>query len=158
MISDKEIKETIERMDKGVWQDIDMMLRKHDFNMTAMLSHFVASICDVDVADIFSVNNKAYCTQARWMFWYAYRYMTRETYERIAERTAFDGHKFHTQAIVHGINSFAKLIDYDTAWAHKWHIIKHIIKIKNDAQVVQEEKTQISITVPKNVEVKIKKQ
>jgi len=158
MNNKEEIESKINEMEQKVLKDMEIILKRHNFNMTTFLAHIIASICDIDVTEIFSVNNKAYLSQSRWMFWYAYRYMTGETYERIAEKTSFEGHKFHVQAIIHGITSFAKLLEYDRSWGDKWKMVKEFIKIKNGMGQGKDEKHEVVITVPKNVEVKIKKQ
>lgn len=166
---------------KATWKEtredsvkaITEVLRRYEYDMQAVLADIVASLCDVNVTDMLSSSNKQYLSQARWLFWYAYRVLTQETYEKIAVRTTVDGHTFRPQSIFIGINNMGRMISAaNNVWYMRWEMIKSIIKEdKNNAVAngrkgidggdmgnMEERKMKVKIVVPENVELDIIRQ
>lgn len=166
---------------KATWKEtredsvkaITSVLRHHEYDMQSVLADIVASLCDVDVTDMLSSSNKQYLSQARWLFWYAYRFLTQETYEKIAVRTTVDGHTFRPQSIFIGINNMGRMISAaNNVWYIRWELIKSIIKEdKNNVAVnskrggngdyvgdMEGKKMKVKIVVPENVEIDIIRQ
>lgn len=166
MKNDKEIKEDLKNLRCKSFQEIEYVLRKYDYNAQDMLSSFVASVCDIDIADMLTTGNQPYAAQARWLFWNAYRYMTHETYERISERTILDGCKFTSESVRTGIFKIQQLIEEDDTWKGRWLIIKRMIKLwrnphdyyDSDNSNPMPMKYKVTMRVPQNIEVEIKKE
>ena len=101
----------------------------------------------------------AYLAQARWLYWYAIRYMTNETYDKIAVRTtAKSGCSFTPNGIGQSINKMAALINSEPIWVKRWTIIKRIIKLR-DAPAngfEPQETVTMYVTAPKGIKVEIK--
>lgn len=154
MFKDDEIKRSWTEIDDSIIQNVTTLLKDYNYDLLDNLIYFVSAICEIDPYDMLSVNDKIQISQARWLLWYSWRYMTHESYEKIACRACIEGHRFKTRGVAAGIEKMSKIIEQETIWSKRWAIIKHIIKMwkkKDDAQ----EKSEILLNVPQNVEVKI---
>ena len=130
--------------------------RGHGERLRLYLASFVASVCDISDDDMLS-SCSADALRARWMYFCAYRYMTNETYDRIS-KTFYELSKipFTASGVANAISKMYGLIEQQPIWRKRWVIIKRVIKESNGT--LTEPPTQITITVPKNVEVTIKKE
>lgn len=170
MKTDQEIKREWMDLRSKSFKEIERVLRKYDYDTQDMLASFVASICNVDVADMLSSCDKLHIAQSRWLFWYAMRYVTHETYERIAERTMICGNRFSSRAVGAGITKMNGMIDTNDEWKQRWMVIKRMVKLKEDPMSYYEndfsnpnpQKYKIMLQVPKalkgRVEVSIKEE
>lgn len=145
------------------FKEIELVLRNYDYDSQNMLASFVASICDVDVADMLSASDNAYVSQVRWLYWYALRYMTQDSYQRISERTMLGGCKFTKDGIRKGCEKMNVLIETDDAWLKRWIVIKRMIKFKREPLSYQEsdnanpmpKKYKVMVTMPDELKDKI---
>lgn len=126
--SDETIRENIDNINSHNIEQICELLRTQEIPLVKYLADFVASLCNVSKEDMFSSSDKVYNAQARWLFWYAYRIMTNESYEKIADKTATDTHRFTPQGITFGVNKMSMMIDKEPMWKKRWTIVKRIIK------------------------------
>lgn len=157
MKNEIQIKQEVANMRNKTFQEIETILRRYNYNDQDMLASFVSAICDVDYADMLSASNATHIAQARWLYWMALRYMTHDTYQRISERTQFDGHKFAPEGIGVGITKITNIIEEDETWKRRWLTTKRMIKLLtdphdyplNDFTVCNQEKKQLRIQVPK---------
>lgn len=132
-------------------------LRGYGSRIREYLADFVASICNVERDDMFSSCNDLDVAQARWLYFYAYRYMTNDTYEKIGRTpVGANGKTFTKVGVATGINKMYELIEQQPIWRKRWLIIKRIIKESDSS--IQELPTPVTIKVPKNVEITIKKE
>jgi hypothetical protein len=115
----------------------------------------VASLCDVDRDKMFTECNNIDVVQARGLYWYARRYMTGDTYEKIG-KTPTDGKTFTKVGVATSVNKMAHLIESQPIWKKRWNVIKRIIKLQNE--MVFEPQVPMTITIPKNVQLTIKKE
>ena len=143
-----------EKIDDDIIREVCRLLDKYNYDLLNNLIMFVSSLCNLDPIDMLSISDKIYVSQSRWLLWYAYRYMTHESYKKIAERTCIGGHVFNTRSVAAGIEKMAHIIETEDVWLKRWTIIKKIIKLwKNKEEV---ENNEITVTIPKNWKVKIK--
>lgn len=168
MKTDNEIKNEWLKLERKSFKEIEQILQNFTFNEQVMVGSFVATLCGVDYSDLFVENKRQQNTHARWLYWYAIRYMTGETYERISVRTYFDGCRFSGQNIGIGISKMNKMIGTEYEWKRRWKIIKHFIDLKEDPESYHENdfsnpmsmKYKLSLNVPKgmkkNIEVEVK--
>ena len=110
--------------------DVVEILRNHDVNVQEYIADFVASLCGVYKDDMMRRTDKIHISHARWLFWFAYRYMTNEPYAKIAEITERYGRKFTEQGISNSVNKMSMMITSQPTWTKKWLTIKRIIKQK----------------------------
>ena len=75
MKNDNEIKNEWGDLRKKSFKEIEMVLRKYDYDAQTMVASFCASICNVDVADMLSPSDNLYVKQTRWLYMFAIRYM-----------------------------------------------------------------------------------
>ena len=155
MVDDKVVSELKESQDFHIKKAVEhLLLCEKDINK--YLSDFVAALCNVPKDKMLSNTHVVYCAHARYLYWYAYRYMTNDSYENIAAQCGKNGHRYTQSAIATGVNKMSTMIENEPLWNKRWLIVKRIIKESNGS--LSEPPVQITITVPKNVEVTIKKE
>lgn len=103
-------------------------LKLHEQDLQDYLAELITSLCDVTVEEAFESTDVIYLAHARWLYWYAYRYMTNESYEKIAKRSSRFGHTFHLRSIQSGVNKMAVMIERETLWRQRWSVVKQIIR------------------------------
>lgn len=150
-----------EELISAEWKELDSighileLVRSHEYDIYTYLAETVAALCGIDVDKMLAFNSKIYVIQPRWLFWYAYRYMTGETFEKIAEMTKNKGNYYFTpNSICHSINKMSALIESAPLWKKRWTIIKRIIKLR-DANVEEQVDNTIVIQVPRDIKDKI---
>lgn len=146
-----------EEMIASDWRNLDSIedilsaVRQHDIDIMAYLADTVASLCNIERKDMLKGCGEAHLAQPRWLFWYAYRYMTGETLEKIADMTEkCGGHRFTTNGIGQCVNKMSKMISSEPMWTKRWTIIKRIIKLR-DAGINKKSDSTITINVPKEL-------
>ena len=158
MKNDEQIKNDWQRLETENIEKACDLLRQHESRIEDYMADIVASLCNVDCAAMLTNSSVAYLAQARWLYWYAIRYMTNETYDKIAMRTtAKSGCKFTPNGIGQSINKMALLVAQEPIWVKRWTIIKHIIKLRD--MVVKEKSEMETVTMkiiaPKGVKVEL---
>lgn len=159
MKDNEEIRREWEDLQDKSFKEIEAVLRKCDYNAMTMLSSFVASICDVDTADLLSSSANMYISQCRALFWYAYRYMTQDPYERISQKTSIEGCKFSADTVRKACEKMMTLIDVDDVWKGRWINVKRFIRLKDnphsyptpDNSKMFPEKYKLMLHVPKEI-------
>ena len=134
-------------------------LSRYDGDIEDYIADIVASLCNVDVDKMLSDTSVAYLAQARWLYWYAIRYMTNETYDKIAERTIRKSdYRFTPNGIGQSINKMSMMITNEPIWTKRWVILKRIIKLRDAAikDSCETETMTMRIIAPKGVKVELK--
>ena len=135
-------------------KEIRSVLKRYEYNVQEHLAEIVASFCGVETDAIFSKKRLDMDKiQARWLFLYAYRYMTGKTYKGVVKTLREMGMKMSVRGVALSINNMSKLIETDHGWRCKWTVLKGIIKEKEDVlgnlrTIDVTEKCRITITVP----------
>lgn len=146
---------------KAQWDSIEISninkaceyLRGYEQEIGNHLARFVASLCDIEVEEMLSNLKSNYCSQARWLYWYALRYMTNETYDKISERTIYNGHVFTMRAVAQGIEKMGRMVYDNGIWRKRWTILKRIIKMHNEDN--KNNVVKVLITKPRGVQVEV---
>lgn len=152
-MTDEELKAQWDSIEESNITKACEYLKGYEQEIGNHLARFVASLCDIEVEKMFSDMKSNYCSQARWLYWYALRYMTDETYDKIAIRTIYNGHKFTLRAVAKGIDKMGKMVYENGVWRKRWVILKKIIKMYNaqDSQDI----IKVVITKPANTKVEV---
>lgn len=133
MKDERTIQTEIKAVEDNTFQKIERVLNQCDYNGQDMIASFVASLCDVDVADMLSVSNDRYISMSRALYWYALRYYTHDSYQRISERTKIDGHCFNKDGIGIAITKISSVLETDALWRKRWIMIRRMIRLLCDA-------------------------
>lgn len=148
--------EKMSEIDKQTLDSICDLLRGYESKIQYWLAYFVSSLCNVEIDKMLTDCNTLSVAQSRWLFWYAYRRMTNETYEKIANVSSqYYGKFFTTATVANGITKMAQMIECEPIWTKRWVIIKRIIKQYRENLIENEE--PIKIVVPKNAKVELKR-
>lgn len=131
---------------------INAILKRFDYDPISKLALHIATLCNVDTADIFSSRDKSSVAQARWLLWYAYRQATNETYEMIAKRSEFNGSGFCPRAVAAGIDKMYYLITHEDIWQKRWLVIKSLIRKKTH---VKKETSTVVVNIPQELKGKV---
>ena len=151
MVDDKVVSELKESQDFHIKKAVEhLQLCEKDINK--YLSDFVAALCEVPKNSMLSNTHVAYCAHARYLYWYAYRYMTNESYEKIAAMSCESGHKYTQSAIATGVNKMSTMIEEEPLWNKRWLIVKRIIKLQWQDETID---NTIVIQVPNDLKGKI---
>lgn len=109
-------------------RQIEIILHRASYSIQDVIASYIASLCDVDVADMLSICDKYSISHARWLLWYTLQKIDGDTYERIAEKTSIDHCKFSARAIGHGITMMTHMIETIPIWKYRWGIVNRLIK------------------------------
>lgn len=158
-MDDEKIKHDWELLDNADIDEVCNLLRLHETRIQDYLVDCVAALCDVDKFDMMKNTSKLNTIHARWLFWYAFRYMSNDSFVHIAEITERYGKKFTEQSISNSVNKMGNMIAQETVWTKRWVLIKRIIKLRDQSDNKDGNPQTISIVVhhPKDVEVKLEK-
>ena len=96
------------------------------------MADFVSALCGIDKNDLLTNASRAHTSQPRWFLWYSIRYLTNESYEKIAMRMHGIGLDVTPSGIGIGISKMSFLIESEPIWKKRWVIVKKIIKAYNE--------------------------
>lgn len=156
MGKDEKIIQDWEMIDNAYIDEVCRLLRLHETNIQEYMVDFVASICDVDKLDMMTNVSNLNTIHSRWLFWYAYRYMTKDSFSHISHITLRYGKKFTEQSVSSSVNKMGNMIDNDTIWTKRWTIIKRIIKLRDSTLSDENQNAVVIVQYPKNVEIKLR--
>lgn len=156
MGKDEKIIQDWEMIDNAYIDEVCRLLRLHETNIQEYMVDCVASICDVDKLDMMTNVSNLNTIHSRWLFWYAYRYMTKDSFSHISHITLRYGKKFTEQSVSSSVNKMGNMIDNDTIWAKRWAIIKRIIKLRDSTLSDENQNAVVIVQYPKNVEIKLR--
>lgn len=154
----KEFAETVERIEASTIDRACELLKEYHDGIGSFLLDAVASLCGISTDKIISSKKQIDEVRARWFYWYAYRYMTKESYEAIG--LIHQGIKtFTVSSVGQGLFKMSALIDRDNIWAKRWAIIKRIIdSILTPRNETTCETITLRIIAPKGVKVELKQE
>lgn len=157
-MTEEEIKNELEQNESVAIQAVCDILMNYEAHIRTHLADFVASICNVEKERMFSSCNDLDVAQARWLFWYAYRYMTGETYEKIGKLSKpIYGKAFTKVGVAASVNKMYALIEQQPIWRKRWTIIKRVIK-QSENFIDDETQKPIRIIIPKDANVELKRE
>lgn len=116
------------------------------------LADFISALCNVPKEEMLSNTHVVYCAHARYLYWYAYRYMTNESYNNIAIQCGKNGHRYTQSAIATGVNKMSVMIEQEPLWNKRWGVVKKIIKLHSQDEDID---NTVVIQVPKDLKGKI---
>lgn len=152
--------EMMEKTEREIIESVCALLQGHEKGIQYWVAYFVASLCGVDFKKMLCGCNTIKIVQARWLFWYAYRYMTNDTYAKIAETTSlYYGKKFSLAGVAVGINKISLMIESEPMWKKRWIIVKRIIKTYQDNDFTRENEDKtvtLMVIPPKGINIKLK--
>lgn len=119
-----------------------------------------ANQCNIEFDEILETTRMEHIVKCRWLWWFAYRYLTNSSYRKIASDFHKSGIKFTPAAIAIGTYKMTRLISDEPIWGKRWKNLKCLVKQYNkDEDYVDEtlaKKTiNIVITKPKNIDINI---
>lgn len=122
------------KLDNEDIEKVCEILKSHEHSITDYIADFVAAICNVEKKDMMTNVKKMHVIHSRWLFWYAYRYMTGEPFIRMSLLTEEYGVRFTEQSISNSTNKMGTLIASDSIWAQRWRFLKRIIKLRSNSE------------------------
>lgn len=158
MISEGRINENLKDIIHGTIDKACELIREYNDLSDDLFANVIASICDVSVEDLMTDSGHLRNSHARWFYWFAYRYMTNESYGSIAEKTR--KRRLFTESCV-GIcvAKMSMMIEQEPMWGKRWVIAKRIIKSIQSCECSIGDETPTTITLkvtyPKGVIVKV---
>lgn len=127
---------------------------KDKYGIGNYIAEQVAELCGISTDEMFSSSNARHTAHARWLYWYAYQYMTKDDYGTISRFSPNNGRVFSRSSISYGVSCMSMMVEREYAWKGRWKTIKHAIKtIRGDDE--EEIDRTIVIRVPKDLKKKI---
>lgn len=152
MSYDNDVSNKLQEIETSYLDEVLECLKKRDIAIRNFLADVVATLCDVDKNAMLTTGNVVNISQARWLFWYAYRYMTSESYAKIADITAsLNGKHFTLQSVASSVSRMAMMIDKEPMWKKRWEILRRIIKSNENTTSEKNIDNTIVIHVPKGI-------
>lgn len=144
---------------KKDWQQIDNeddlrtvaeLLEKNASASHLYLANIIASICSISVDEMMDTDCNQQECHARWLFWYAYRYMTDDTFEHISKITLRQwGVRYCPSCISNAVIKMTQMTDRDKMWGRRWLTVKRIIKLRDGGDsITLDTSKKITITIP----------
>ena len=157
-------RETMDMNDESIkkgWADVEYShveqaiwhLKQQEEDVRMFLADCVAAICGIERDDMFSSSDISCFAHARYLYWYAYRYMTGESYEKMERQNPKGGHRFVLRSIQNGVSRMSMMIENESLWKRRWNIIKRIIKLREQEDDYIDK--TIVIQVPKTLKGKV---
>ena len=129
-------------------------LPKEEADTIVSLQENVCAVCGIKKNLLFENTYTLHIAQARWLFWYAYRYMTGEPFTKMTDMfLKNDGGKFTASGITQGVNKMSVLINDNTIWTKRWLTIKNTLGLHLSPE---QECHTITIQIPKELKDKLK--
>lgn len=159
MKSEHEIANEVVSIEDKTISEVLKLLSEYNGDIRDYLAYMTGALCGVCLESVLKDTKHIDVVHARWLFWYAYRYMTGESFESISQRTR-QWHKFDDSSISVGVTKMSMLISQNTIWTKRWVILKKIIKVvmkNHDTQLDLFPSTVVvKVTHPKGVNIEIK--
>lgn len=157
--TDEEVQKDMVEIDNETVAKACELLRGKGARMSMYLAEIVASICDVKAEDMLKDRKHLVNAQARWLYWYAYRYMTKESYESMSKRSGVWQH-FAPSCIGGSIVKMTMMIDNERIWKKRWIIVKRVITKMLDTETISDEiignpTFEIVVTHPNGTDVRV---
>ena len=134
------------------------LLKKYNHDINDYLAANIAAICDVDVNDMLQASTPNSIVFARWLYWYAYRYMTNDSFETMANKLSAK-RKFTSVNISIAVTKMSMMISNEAIWTKRWSIVKKIVKaILEDDSLNVDEVVKVKVVYPKNVLIELKQE
>ena len=124
MNKDDVLKEINEK-DTKVVEDVCNILAQYDKDIRLCLEKIVCALCNVKQEKLWGRTRDMTIVQARWFYWYAYRFISNDSHQSIAH---IQERKFATSCVGQSITKMSMLISSDTVWSKRWIILKQILK------------------------------
>lgn len=148
-LNDEQLRQEWDETDKENVTIALSYLERVEGNTVSILAEYVAAICNISVTDLTSKEKASHIVHARWLFWYAYRYMTHESYPKMS-KTVTDGSSFFTaSALQLGVCRMSTMVANEPTWGKRWKAIKHFIKLRSQGE--EKLDNTITINVPKHL-------
>lgn len=155
MESDEKVKESLRAIDEATIQKVCDILRSYDTQTSEYLARIVASVCSCDESKILHDTSNLNNSHARWLYWYAYRYMTNDSYKSIAMKSN-DSRKFTESCVGICVAKMSMMIESEPIWKKRWIIVKRVIKaILNNEECEQAKTLTLKVISPKGVNVEL---
>lgn len=152
-ISDEKIQDRWAKIDSDNLNKALSYLRNTETEASEYIAECVASLCDVNVEDMLSNTNVIFLVHARWLYWYAYRYMTNESFDKMSHRLKTDSKTFGARSIQKAVTKMSMLIASEPIWSKRWAVVKRIIKLRNNSD--KKTDNTIVVQVPKELKDKV---
>lgn len=155
MGSEEQIVKQWKEEDDRYMESIFKQIRARSWRIQENLVNFTASLCGVDAEKMMTDTTDIDYVHAKWLFWYAYKYMTGEPYIAISKMSEEFGKKYTEQSIAYAVKKMGWLVEQRNVWKERWAVLKRIISLRTGEQVLPD-KVKITVKCPKGVEVIVK--
>jgi len=152
-VNDEKIKQDWAEIDSNDLKQALYHLERCEMCVEEYLADAVASLCGVSVNDMMSDSATQHFTHTRWLYWYAYRYMTGESFLKISTVLRDGWKRFTKYAVIKGVEKMSQMIESEQVWNKRWAVVKRIIKLREQGNEYID--NTIVVQVPRDIKNKI---
>lgn len=159
MRSIEDVVEDVKAIDDSTVGMALQLLREYGSMVSDYIAEISAELCRVDVDDMLGDTRDIDNVRARWFYWYSYRYMTEESYEKMSSLLN-RGRQYDRATIGQGVAKICLLIGDDGIWRRRWAVMRKVIGIvtgDTDAEIGCR-KCKVTVTYPEGVDIELKKE
>lgn len=135
------------------------LLKDYNSDIREYLVKIVESLCEVPTGMLLTDTGCIDTIRARWLYWYAYRYLTDDSFDKIAKHSEHI-RKFSSTCVCASVSKMSMLIAQSGMWAKRWYVLKQIIKtiVRTNSPEQELFPTELTLKVihPKGVSINIK--
>lgn len=161
MFKEEEIRQHVGAIEDVTLNEALRLLSQYNNCIAKYLAEVVAHVCNVDVKPMLMGTGNIDHVQARWLYWYAYRYLTNESYESMSNRTK-EFREYAPSSIGSAVAGMSMMIsDGVNIWSKRWSIVRRVINIiraENELRQPDIFTTTVTIKYPKGVNVELIKE
>ena len=152
-VSDEKIRKDLASLDSENLEQALYYIGRCGMAINDYLADVIASLCGISAKEMLSDTNATHLAQPRWLYWYAYRYMTGESFLKMTKVLKVGSKTFTEKGIQGGVEKMSAMIESEPIWGKRWSIVKRIIKLNEETK--ENISDTIVINVPKNIKDKV---
>lgn len=139
-------------------EEVCKRLQGYTQDITHTLVELVASLCDITKEELLRDKKHLASKHARWLYWYAYRQLTNESYETMSQRFKQYG-RFPANSIGWAVANMSMMIASGTIWTKRYAMIKKVIRAANRCEESEHPKDiVVKVVAPKDIKIEIKQE
>lgn len=157
--SDREIANDVNAIADKTIVEACRLLEGYEGDLRRYLAEITAAVCGVEIENLLTDTKRIESSQSRWLYWYAYRYMTNESYESMSNKTRATRY-FVPSCVAHSIAKMTMLINEEGIWMKRWTFLRRVIRIildKDGEEELFQRTIKLRVQTPKGINVELEK-
>lgn len=160
MITEQELNDRLGKIEDETLNEACRLISSYNGSVMRVLAEITASLCDVQTPEMMYETKNIDAVHARWLYWMAYKYMTKESYETMSNGHTYGRH-FSPATISQAVIKMSMMANEDEIWIRRWVTVKRFVKLilrRNEAEQDSLFNPTIVVKYPKGVKVELRQE